>query len=141
MKCSEKNEVKKTMKCSEKNEFIKERWGGPTYKLRRGSWGPTFKFWRRSWGSNFKFWGGSQVPDPGILVPLLHHAVLASDHSQIIILYTSYIAQVYFTLTLFTKYIVIFKMWIDNWRMVLAKWFVKKSVERIVWYKKSKEMK
>ena len=89
-------------------------------------------------GSNFKFWGGSQVPDPGILVPLLHHAVLASDHSQIIILYTSYIAQVYFTLNLFTKYVVNFKIWIDNWRMVLAKWLVKKSVEWIEWYKKSK---
>ena len=30
------------MKYFEKNEFIKERWGGPPFKLRRGSWGPTF---------------------------------------------------------------------------------------------------
>ena len=31
------NISKKTFKYSEKNEFIKERWGGPTFKLRRGS--------------------------------------------------------------------------------------------------------
>ena len=36
-------------------------------------------------------------------------------------LYTSYITQVYFTLNLFRKYIVIFKIWMDNWTMVPAK--------------------
>ena len=49
-----------------------------------------------------------------------------------IILYTSYITQVYFTINLFTKYILILKIWMNNWRMVWAnwnKWFVKKSVE------------
>ena len=56
------------MKYSEKNEFIKERWGGPTFKLCRGVPGLTLKLW-----------GGSQGPeirDPGVLVPLLHHAHL-----------------------------------------------------------------
>ena len=67
------------MKYSEKNEFIKERSGGPTFKLWRVSRGPTFKFWRGSWGPTFKLWGGSRVPSPevlgpGVLVPLLHHA-------------------------------------------------------------------
>ena len=36
--------------------------------------------------------------------------VLACDPSQIIILYTSYIIQVYFKLHFFIKYIVIFKI-------------------------------
>ena len=36
-------------------------------------------------------------------------------------MYTSYIKQVYFTINLFKKYIVIFKIWMDNCRMVLAK--------------------
>ena len=43
---------------------------------------------------------------------------LACDHSQIIILYTRYITQVYFTF--FRKYIVMFKIWMDNGKMVLA---------------------
>ena len=48
----------KKMKYSEKNEFIKERWGGPTFKLWTGSWGSTFKLWRVSWVL------GSQGPGP-----------------------------------------------------------------------------
>ena len=40
----------------------------------------------------------------------LFQPVLACDHSQIIILYTSYITQVYFAFNLFTKCIVIFKI-------------------------------
>ena len=36
--------------------------------------------------------------------------LFACDHSQIIILHTSYITQVYFTLTLFTKHIAIFNV-------------------------------
>ena len=47
------------------------------------------------------------------------YPILAFDHSQIILLYTSYIAQVYFTINLFTKH-VIFKNWMYNWRIVLA---------------------
>ena len=35
-------------------------------------------------------------------------------------LYTSYIAQVYFSPNFFTKYILIFNIWMDNWRMVYA---------------------
>ena len=46
----------------------------------------------------------------------IYDQVLACDHLQIIILYTSYIMQVYFTLNLFKKYIVILKIWMDNWR-------------------------
>ena len=45
---------------------------------------------------------------------------LAWDHSKIVILYTSYITQVYFTLNLFTIHVVIIKIWMDNWRMGLA---------------------
>ena len=48
------------------------------------------------------------------------YPVLACDHSQIIILYTSYITQVYLRLILFKKYIVTFKIWMYNWRMVIA---------------------
>ena len=48
------------------------------------------------------------------------HCDLACDHSQIIILYMDYITQVYCTLNLFTKLIVIFKIWMDNWGMSLA---------------------
>ena len=59
-----------------KNEFIKKRWGGPTFKLWKGSWGPTFKFWRGSWVPTFKLWRGCRVPGPGVLVPILHHAFL-----------------------------------------------------------------
>ena len=36
--------------------------------------------------------------------------VLACDHSQITILYTSYVIQVFFALICFTKYNVIFKI-------------------------------
>ena len=36
--------------------------------------------------------------------------VVACDHSQIITLYTSHITQIYFALNLFTKSIVIFKI-------------------------------
>ena len=64
--------------------------------------------------------------------------VCACDHSQITILYTSYIIQVYFTLNLFAKYIAIFKIWMDNWRMVLAnleKVVWRKRVARIEWYR------
>ena len=39
----------------------------------------------------------------------LFQYVFAFDHSKIIILYTSYITQVSFTLNLFTKYIVILR--------------------------------
>ena len=56
--------------------FIKKRWGGPTFKLWKGSWGPTFKFWRGSWVPTFKLWRGCRVPGPGVLVPILHHAFL-----------------------------------------------------------------
>ena len=47
------------------------------------------------------------------------YPILACDHSQIILLYTSYITQVYFKINLFTKH-VIFKNWMYNWRVVLA---------------------
>ena len=40
--------------------------------------------------------------------------VLACDHLQIIMLYTGYVIQAYFTLTFLTKYIVIFRIWMDN---------------------------
>ena len=46
--------------------------------LKKGEGDTTFKFWRRSWGSTFKLWGRSQgpeVPDPAVLVSLLHHAL------------------------------------------------------------------
>ena len=43
------------MKYSEKNEFIKERWGDPTFKLRRGSRVPLL---------NFKMDPGSRGPGP-----------------------------------------------------------------------------
>ena len=46
--------IKKWWNILKRNEFIKERWGGPTFKLWTGSWGPTFKFWRGSWGPTFK---------------------------------------------------------------------------------------
>ena len=36
--------------------------------------------------------------------------LLACDHAKIILLYTSYITQVYFTLNLFTIYVAIFKI-------------------------------
>ena len=67
--------------------------------------------------------------------------VLACDHSQIIILYTSHhITQLYFSHNLFTKFIVIFKNWMDNWIMGLANLeqvVQKENIERIEWYKKS----
>ena len=43
------------MKYSEKNEFIKERWGDPTFKLRRGSRVPLL---------DFKMGPGSRDPGP-----------------------------------------------------------------------------
>ena len=68
------------MKYSEKNEFIKERWGGPTFKLPGGPWGPTFKFWTGCWGPTFKLWEGSRVPR--FRVPLLHHARIMKSTSM-----------------------------------------------------------
>ena len=44
----------------------------------------------------------------GISDPFLQ--ALACDHSQIFILYTNYVIQVYFTLIFVTKHIVIFKI-------------------------------
>ena len=42
---------------------MKERWGGPTFILSRGSWGPTFKFWRGAvLGPHFWTLAGSRVP-------------------------------------------------------------------------------
>ena len=46
--------------------------------------------------------------------------VLACDHLQIIMLYTGYVIQAYFTLTFLTKYIVIFRIWMDNWGILFA---------------------
>ena len=64
---------------------MRKYYEGPFFKLWRGSWSPTFKLWRGSWVSllnfrgvpspTFKLWGGSWVPGPGVLVPLLHHAI------------------------------------------------------------------
>ena len=42
------------MNYSQKSEIVKERWGGPSYKLCRALWGPTFKHWRGSWDPIFK---------------------------------------------------------------------------------------
>ena len=53
-----------------------------------------------------------------------------------ITLYTNYITQVYFTLNLLKKYIVVFKIWMDNWRMVSAKLeqvVRKEDLEQIEW--------
>ena len=44
----------------------------------------------------------------------LFHTILACDYSQIIILYASYDIQIYFTLICFTKYIVIFKIYMPK---------------------------
>ena len=41
-------------------------------------------------------------------------SILGCDHSQIILLYTSHNIQVYFTLNFFTKYIMVFKIRMDN---------------------------
>ena len=58
---------------------------GPTFKLCRGSWdlllnfegGPGFPLlnFGEIPGPTFKLWGGSQIPGPGLLVLLLHHAI------------------------------------------------------------------
>ena len=53
---------KKTMKYSTKNEFIKERWGTPTFKLRKWSWAPTFPLLGRGASPTFKLWGRSRGP-------------------------------------------------------------------------------
>ena len=47
-------------------------------------------------------------------------SLLIYDHSQIITLSIDYITQVYFTHNLFTNNIVIFKIWMNNWKMILA---------------------
>ena len=69
--------------------LLKKGEGGPTFKLRRGSWGPTLKFergpgvplliFRRVLGVLVPLLilrgvPRSEVPLPGVLVPLLHHA-------------------------------------------------------------------
>ena len=57
-------------------------------------------------------------------------------------LYT--LIQVYFTLKFFTKYMMILKISINNWRMVVANLHHvvrKENVEQLEWYKKSKEVK
>ena len=59
------------------------------------------------------------------VIPTIHFNQLLWSFTNII-LYTSYATQVYLTLIFITKYIVIFKVWMDNWRMVLA------SLEQVV---------
>ena len=46
--------------------------------------------------------------------------VLTCDNLQIIMLCTGYVIQAYFTLTFLTKYIVIFRIWMDNWGILFA---------------------
>ena len=58
------------MKYSQKSEFIKERWGGLTFKLWRGFRVPLLN----SEGDPGSRVPGLSVPSPGILVPLSHHA-------------------------------------------------------------------
>ena len=59
------------------------------------------------------------------VIPTIHFNKFLRSFTNII-LYTSYATQVYLTLIFITKYIVIFKVWMDNWRMVLA------SLEQVV---------
>lgn len=59
------------------------------------------------------------------VIPTTHFNQFSWSFTNII-LYTSYATQVYLTLIFITKYIVIFKVWMDNWRMVLA------SLEQVV---------
>ena len=68
------------MKYSEKNEFIKERWGGPTFKLWRGPGILLLNFEGGPGVPLLNFEGGPmsqslEVTGSGVLIPLLHHAV------------------------------------------------------------------
>ena len=68
------------MKYSEKNEFIKESWGGPHLNFEKGPGVPVLNFEGGPQIPLLNFERGPGSQGPGVLVPLLHHAILALPH-------------------------------------------------------------
>ena len=82
-------------------------------KRRRWNWNNFFdKWYLRSILTSFYLWSFTNDSTARNFALLYYTSLLLHKHN--------YIIYIYFTPNLFTKYIVIFKIWMGNWILILA---------------------